>query len=181
MNAVSKTLLAAVFTVGTVSAASAAPISLDTWYTAAFGDTFPSALVVPPFSTTTNPDGVAAPTPPWTITLTKPGTLTVVDLQVAGDEFEFFDNGVSLGVTSSVANGVSNIGSDVGAALADPAYSRGVFGLAAGDHSITGRYLGDINNGDVAFIVSQVPVPASALLLGTALLGAGYGVRRRKD
>jgi hypothetical protein len=68
-----------------------------------------------------------------------PATLTVVDGGFAGDAFQIFDNGVLLGQTSVASNSYpDSIVLDFDAALADPRYSRGVFQLGAGSHSITG-------------------------------------------
>ncbi|MBT8060696.1 MAG: hypothetical protein KJO33_13940, partial [Gammaproteobacteria bacterium] len=60
----------------------------------------------------------------------------VTDDFCRGDQFEVYDNDVSLGVTSPVAEGeCDDIGPD--AAFEDPEYSSGCFNLPPGDHSIT--------------------------------------------
>ncbi|MFA5982577.1 MAG: hypothetical protein WC782_01030 [Methylococcaceae bacterium] len=124
--------------------------------------------------------------------LTNAANLTVVDGGFAGDEFEVFDNGVSLGFTSTATNSdPSSVSTNFAAALADSNYSRGVFLLGAGEHDITGLLslsatvsgIPDFNLtvGAVSLSnVSQVPVPAAfgLFLLGNALLGL---VSRRRS
>jgi hypothetical protein len=65
--------------------------------------------------------------------------LTVVDAGFSGDRFQIFDNGVSLGLTGAAVNSYPNsIGLDFDAALSNSNFSRGIFSLGAGNHSITG-------------------------------------------
>ena len=120
-----------------------------------------------------------------TTTLTR---LDVVDTGFSGDLYELFDNGVSLGFTSSAVNDANNnIGFNTfDAALANSNYSRGFFELAAGTHTITGRLsqsvvdpsFGELNASSGGLRVSPVPLPASLPLL---LSGAGLiaAFRRR--
>ncbi|MBW8722940.1 MAG: hypothetical protein JF626_14110, partial [Polaromonas sp.] len=71
------------------------------------------------------------------------GVLTVVDAGFAGDTFTVIDSGSVLGSTSSVPAG-QPVGAtivDFDDALANPAYSRGVFTLAPGNYSISGSLL----------------------------------------
>jgi hypothetical protein len=128
---------------------------------------------------------------PWTFTVGDLGaTLTVVDLQISGDQFELFDDGQLLGRTSDPELGIEDCNFDdpdgsldaLGCVLASPAYSKGMFDLAAGDHSITGNHLGSINFGDFAFIVrsnvvNNVPAPAGIALFALAI-GAAVAMRR---
>jgi hypothetical protein len=63
----------------------------------------------------------------------------VTDDFCKGDQFEVYDNGVSLGVTNPVDEGPCEGGEVVGpdAAFDDPTYSSGCFNVPAGAHSIT--------------------------------------------
>ena len=69
-------------------------------------------------------------------------TLTVVDAGFAGDTFKVTDFGAVLGSTSAVPAQIFDTAPDLGidfdAALANPSFSRGVFGLSAGTYSISG-------------------------------------------
>ena len=118
------------------------------------------------------------------------GTLTVVDAGFAGDTFSVTNFGSVLGATSSVATGTSD-GTpvfDFDAALADPAYSHGVFKLQAGTYSIGGSLLQsvldsgvdlDATNGAVRLSVSAIPEPASPLLMFGGLAAVALLARRR--
>lgn len=96
------------FLVATVAAASlAAPaladnIQLNQWYSGFFTGT-PSPLTGAGAYGTHGPvlpggfaNAVGAPTAPWSITLSKAGTLTVTDVQTSGDQFTLYDNGVAM-------------------------------------------------------------------------------------
>jgi hypothetical protein len=206
------------FLVATVAAASlglpavaADNILLNQWYTASFAGT-PSPLA-PAAAFGTNgpvlPGGfgvaIATPTAPWTITLTRGGTLTVTDLQTAGDQFTLFDNGIAMTPAASpftaagqnpgqagAAGGNTStpgcIGCETGlgninTALGDANYSSGTFQLGQGANVITGTFNGSIGNGDVDFIAEVTAVPEAAtwamMLGGIAAVGAGLRMRRR--
>jgi hypothetical protein len=124
--------------------------------------------------------------------LATQGTLTVVDGAFAGDEFEVFNNGVSLGFTSiSMDPDSTSVGTDFDAAFADHhRYSYAEFILGPGSYSITGLLTAsalDIDslpyNATVGAVrlntISAVPVPAAAWLLGSGL-AAGLGCVRRR-
>src|SRR5262249_46552571 len=75
----------------------------------------------------------------FTFTLAAPTRVTIVDGGFSGDRFEVFDNGTSLGVTSSAPNSYPNsVVLDFDAALASGTYSTATFFLAAGQHDLTG-------------------------------------------
>jgi hypothetical protein len=116
-------------------------------------------------------------------------TLTVVDGGFAGDRFRVTDAGAVLGDTSVPGSSYpDSIGLDFDAALADPAYSSGLYTLGAGDHRIGGYLIAsvavdgvalDATVGAVRLTVSPVPEPATAMLLlaGFALIGAYVRLR----
>jgi hypothetical protein len=120
----------------------------------------------------------------FTFTTASSVALTVVDASAtAGDRFEVFDNGVSLGVTSAVANHYFEepVGTDFDAALESGNYSSAIFFLSAGTHTITGSlaasFVDEFGNPLNATIgglrVAPVPLPAAAWLLlsGGGLMG----------
>jgi hypothetical protein len=117
----------------------------------------------------------------FSFTLATASYLTVVDGGFAGDRFEVFDNGNSLGETSAATNTypAPSVVTNFDAALADSRWSQGAFLLAAGTHNITGLLsvsaLDDLGNAldatNGAVRVAPVPLPASGLLL---LFGSGF-------
>jgi hypothetical protein len=146
-------------------------------------------------------DSVATGSPAWidivdfsvlSFSFTVPtgltGLLTVVDGAFAGDRFEVFANGVSLGTTGAATNNYPNsIGLDFDSALSDAAYSRRTFSLTPGSYLVTGlmsqsavdEFGAPINASVGGLNVSLVPEPATYLgmLAGLAVLG---GLRRRR-
>ena len=116
---------------------------------------------------------------PFTFTHGSPTTLSVTDDSLKGDQFEVFDFGSSLGVTSLVPKvGGSDSGLGPDAAFADPTYSHGTFSLAAGAHSLTLRAIGPSFFAGRGYLrideTAQVPEYGhSSILMGIALAGLG--------
>jgi hypothetical protein len=161
--------------------ASATVIPVNQWEEFSFGATgsalagCTSALCIP------GDISVFAPVPPWTFTCATSCTLVVTDGFSSVDQFQFFDNLVSLGLTSAPTPG-SNCGGAVLTCLGDAAFSHGSFSLAAGAHSITGiATLSPLQAGAAFFIVRAQAVPelSTILLLGMGLLSIGVMLRKR--
>jgi hypothetical protein len=115
--------------------------------------------------------------PPWTFT--GAATLTVVDAFVAGDRFEVFDFGASLGATS-LPVGSGDCGDDPLPCLADPNISRGQFQLASGGHALTIRPLLAPGGGGAGYLLLHAPEPTTWLLLAVGMV-ALVGARRKSQ
>ena len=176
-----RNILAALVLSAAPVAANAAPVNVDTWYTFGFGGVNSALQGGAGFIQGDNPTSAVAPDGPWTFTLTSAATLFVMDLFLSVDQFELFNFGSSLGLTSSPTASGGGCDSNITCAIGNLDYSRGSFALAAGDYSITGIQRQGVSGAGV-FIVetAAVPVPAAGVLLVGALgmLGA---VRRRKS
>ena len=201
------------------TAAMADNIVLNQWYTghftgtpsplfgnASFADTHGPVLPWPAFAnalpapgSTGLPNGAV-----WTITLSHSGTLTVTDVETAGDRFELWDNGVPMGPAASpfgpapqnpgqaaVGNATSVPGclgcetgvSDINYALGDSNYSSGTFRLHPGVNAITGEFIGSIGFGDFNFIAELgIPEPSTWAMMMLGFAGLGYaGYRKAKS
>jgi hypothetical protein len=159
-------------------------IGLNQWYTASFGESFPSPVIGGVFQVGTHPNAIATTvgSTDWSIDLTGPAPLTVVDMETSGDQFQVLDNGVVLGLTSTPIDGDTSAGACISCALADSNYSRGIFFLGAGVNDITINYVGVIGDGDVSFLVgtSSVPEPATWALMLAGFGGLGAALRSRR-
>jgi len=125
----------------------------------------------------------------FTIAAGSHGTLTIVDTGFAGDTFTVMNGATILGTTSRVPAGTSAgaLVFDADDALANPAYSRGVFTLSAGTYSIGGTLLqsvdGDLDAtlGAVRLAVVSVPEPTDGALMLAGLAGLVALARRRRS
>ena len=127
----------------------------------------------------------------FTFTLLEIAKLTVVDGGFAGDQFQVFDNGTSLGFTSNPTNNYpTSLSTDFDAALTNSLYSSAVFYLAAGQHDITGLLSASATVNSIplnatvgAVSLSSVPEPSTfgLLLAGSGLISIGVFSRRRAN
>jgi hypothetical protein len=160
--------------------ASAANISVGTWYQFSFTTTGSALTGGVLLGALTNPDATPAPQTPWTFTLTKPGTLFVTDTQDSIDRFELFNGLTPLGETSVNTPG-SGCGFDLSCAINNADYSKATFALLPGSYSITGIVtLSPSGAGDGAFLLSEVPIPAALPLFASGLAALGLAGRRKR-
>jgi hypothetical protein len=125
----------------------------------------------------------------FTIAKGSVGKLTVVDAGFAGDTFSVTSFGNAIGATSGVPVGTRAGSTEFSfdAALADPAYSNGVFMLGAGAYSVSGSLLQsvdgnlDATNGALRLTTSAVPEPSRTALMFGGLAAVAVLARRRKS
>jgi hypothetical protein len=121
--------------------------------------------------------------PPWTFNSVGSSLLTVTDAFAAGDRFQIFDFGASIGLTS-LPVGSSDCGDDPVPCLAAANISHGQFLLASGPHSLTIiPTLAPTDGGSGYLIVNAattpVPEPATYVLLSCSLFALVF-MRRRQ-
>jgi hypothetical protein len=160
------------------TAASADPINVNQWYAFGFDGVNTSVYGNCDCTAGVNPATTTAPAGPWTFTSSAPVTLTVVDAFSSGDQFDLFDFATNLGATSTPILGDTSCANDIGCALGDSNYSKGVYVLGAGNHSISATVAQTIGAGAGYFEVASVPEPATLAILGAGL--AGFGAMRRR-
>jgi PEP-CTERM motif len=113
---------------------------------------------------------------PWTFV--GPGNLLVLDLFLSGDQYEVFDNNVSLGLTSAVPGTEVQCGlpalADITCSLNSALFSRGNYQMGAGSHSITVNYIRttSVNHSGAAIQLTAVPEPSSFMFIAMGLLVA---------
>lgn len=116
-------------------------------------------------------------------TLTTPAFLKVVDGGFAGDRFEVFANGASLGTTSVPdASATESYDLNFTAAFADPRWSKATFALNPGSYTITGKateFVPDLLAGTGALMVTAVPEPQSYVFMFAGLALTMIALRLR--
>jgi hypothetical protein len=150
------------------------------WYAILFGPANPPTDAVGAFYANSAYPG----DPPWTYSAATPTAVKITDAFTVGDIFNLYDNGLFVGTTSIVANNGAYYSPDPDVNFTTAELSHGLFILPAGNHSLTIQTYQNAtgNTSGVAFFrvdAAPVPLPPSAWLLGSSLLGL-VGWRRFK-
>jgi hypothetical protein len=111
------------------------------------------------------------------------GFLNVVDAGFAGDRFEIFNNGQSLGVTDNTTNS-NDYSNNFADNLNNLHFSKGVFSFNEGTYNITGNLFSTLQpfnatNGALKLDVTPVPLPGTLGLLLCGLFIRAFAHRRR--
>lgn len=120
----------------------------------------------------------------YNLSLTRWTMLTIVDSFWAGDQFEVFANGNSLGATSVPGTGGTRTGYNFDIPAADGIHSVGRFILGPGSYLISLDVLArsdtdtNVHLGAFRADIAQVPAPAAGVMLLTAL--GAMALRRRR-
>lgn len=181
----------AIALIAVAPALSAGPILSDVWFEFGFTDAGVAATGCDP----ADPAGAfcipssGTPTefldaPPWTFAASAAGaTLTVTDAFLSGDQFELFDFGASIGLTSPpAAAALVDCGDDPEICLATAGMSSGSFVFAAGPHSITLIPVLSPEGGGAGYLRvtgAAIPEPGSLVLITLGLLGL-FSLRLRR-
>lgn len=162
----------------------AGPINQNTWYQFASAGAGIAATGCDPadplgpfcLSSSGTPTEFAD-APPWTFTVLETSFFTVTDVFGAGDVFEVFDFGTSLGVTSLPGQG--NCFDDPVPCLANPTISHRTFVVGAGNHQISiTPAASPFGESTGHFILTATPEPGTWLTLAAGL--SALGLRRRR-
>lgn len=126
------------------------------WQEFQFGATGTFAVACTSCVPSSGGNSVFAGPPPWTFA--GDARLTVTDAFLIGDEFQVFDNAVSIGSTPVVAN-VGSCGDDPVPCSVNPLVSHRVFDLGGGAHSLTIKLADSpFNSGAAYFRLDPPPV-----------------------
>ena len=105
----------------------------------------------------------------FTIATGFKGHLSVVDAGFAGDRFEIFNNGLSIGITSETSSDI-DYSNNFESNLASTDFSKHIFTLTEGTYNITGGLFSTLQpfnatNGALKLDVTPVPVSGTLGLL----------------
>ena len=162
----------------TSGVASAGTISANTWYQFSFANVGAFATgcdPADPAGQLCSPSGGTptqfASAPPWTFTVGALGArLKVIDAFTAGDRFEVFSSGNSLGATSSAPDQNIDCGDDPEVCLVTTGMSYGEFVFGAGNYSLAISVLDTPTGVGSAYFqvtsnVNAVPTPGTFALM----------------
>jgi len=169
----------------------AGPIALNTWLEFAVSDPGVDATGCDP----DDPNGPfcipssGTPTqfldaPPWTFSAPASGaSLRVTDAFESNEQFEVFDFGASVGLTSApAATAIVDCGDDPVVCFGTAGMSRGTFALASGSHSITlVPVLSQGGAGYFQVVAAAVPEPGVLALLALGLTSVAALRSRRRS